>query len=285
VKSAPWRSIKRRRRASGKGPSRSAGLGGACRRRGRAREAWWIRCRVDMDGFSGARHVGRDGRTQYAWPPPRPARRRDAVSSRVRIVLDSNENVGAKGRSTAIGGADYPLIKPISPTPPALSVNGRHAEASRYVREALKRDRDVPEFRRVAMAEAHAGSRRLGGGAQIPRHIVERRPEWLLARALLTICLVGIDQFQEPAAGVEAIRRLSLGFSAFSVLSERSRFRRIGADAGPGVPARGDVIVLSRSDRRVVPARRSFVAAWRICVSCRWRSSENRPRNGCKGGS
>jgi tetratricopeptide (TPR) repeat protein len=91
---------------------------------------------------------------------------------------------------------------------------GRHAEALRYVREALKLNRGVPEFYMIAMAEAYVGLKRFDAAVPILRQIIKHRPEWLMARTLLTICLVALGQLQEAAAAVEAIRRLSPGFSA-----------------------------------------------------------------------
>jgi tetratricopeptide (TPR) repeat protein len=64
------------------------------------------------------------------------------------------------------------------------------------------------------MAEAYVGLRRFGEASQILRQIVERRPEWLMARALLAICQVGLGQFQEATATVDAILRLSPRFTA-----------------------------------------------------------------------
>lgn len=110
--------------------------------------------------------------------------------------------------------SDPNLADPLHVLGIVLVCVGRHAEALRYTREALKLNRGVPEFYLLAMAEANLGLRRFGAAAHILGQIVERRPEWLMARALLAICLVGLGQAQEATAAVEAMRRLSPGFSA-----------------------------------------------------------------------
>lgn len=110
--------------------------------------------------------------------------------------------------------SDPNLADPLHVLGVVLVCNGRHAEALRYIREALKLNRGAPEFYLIAMAEAHLGLRRFGAAAHILGQIVERRPEWLMAWALLAICLVGLGQLQDAVAAVEAMRRLNPGFSA-----------------------------------------------------------------------
>lgn len=110
--------------------------------------------------------------------------------------------------------SDPNLADPLHVLGIVLVCRGRHAEALRYIREALKLNRGVPEFYLIAMAEAYAGLRRFGDAAHILGQIVERRPEWLMARALLAICLIGLGKPQEAAAAVDAILRLSPRFTA-----------------------------------------------------------------------
>jgi TolB-like protein len=110
--------------------------------------------------------------------------------------------------------SDPNLADPLHVLGIVLVCRGHDDEALRYLREALKLNRGVPEFYLIAMAEAHVGLRRFGAAAQILNQIVKRRPEWLMARALLAICLTGLGQREEAAAAVEAIRRFSPGFSA-----------------------------------------------------------------------
>ena len=110
--------------------------------------------------------------------------------------------------------SDPNLADPLHVLCIVLVCRGRHSEALRYIREALKLNRGAPEFYLIAMAEAHIGLRHFGAAAHILSQIVERRSEWLMARALLAICLVGLGQLQEAAAAVEAIHRLSPRFSA-----------------------------------------------------------------------
>lgn len=110
--------------------------------------------------------------------------------------------------------SDPNLADPLHVLGIVLVCRGRHAEALRYIREALKLNRGVPEFYLIAMAEAELGLRRFGAAAHILNQIVQRRPEWLMARALLVISLVGLGQLEEAATAVEAMRRLSPGFSA-----------------------------------------------------------------------
>jgi tetratricopeptide (TPR) repeat protein len=110
--------------------------------------------------------------------------------------------------------SDPNLADPLHVLAIVLVCMDRHAEALRYVREALKLNRGVPEFYMIAMAEAYVGLKRFDAAVPILRQIIKHRPEWLMARTLLTICLVALGQLQEAAAAVEAIRRLSPGFSA-----------------------------------------------------------------------
>jgi TolB-like protein/tetratricopeptide (TPR) repeat protein len=167
----------------------------------------------------------------FGWSPDRGASEKEALrlldeafalwpdhamarSELAHLFMIQGKFDAAWGEALRAVESDPNLADPLHVLAIVLVCMDRHAEALRYVREALKLNRGVPEFYMIAMAEAYVGLKRFDAAVPILRQIIKHRPEWLMARTLLTICLVALGQLQEAAAAVEAIRRLSLGFSA-----------------------------------------------------------------------
>lgn len=122
-------------------------------------------------------------------------------------------------------------------------------EALHYSREALRCTLAAPDYNLHGMAEAHLGGERFAEAAAVARRILERRPDWLMTRALLVISLMNAGRKDEARRLAAEIRATNPRFTA-------TRWRK----------------TLLYSDRADVPV-------WRRCWSKRaCRTDVGRPR-------
>lgn len=95
-----------------------------------------------------------------------------------------------------------------------LNSLGRFDEALRYSREANQRSPTAPDPYRAVMLDAYIGLRRWPDAVALARHIVARRPNWLLTRAALAICLEALKLHQEARREAEEIHTRNPKFTA-----------------------------------------------------------------------
>lgn len=95
-----------------------------------------------------------------------------------------------------------------------LSCLGRLDEALRYSREENQRSSTVPDFHFVVMLDAYVGLHRWRDAVALARHIIARRPNWLMVRSALVICLEALELPQEARREAEETNARNPKFTA-----------------------------------------------------------------------
>jgi adenylate cyclase len=95
-----------------------------------------------------------------------------------------------------------------------LNALGRFDEALRYSREANQRSPTAPDPYLAVMLDAYIGLRRWPDAVALARHIVSRRPSWLMQRSALAISLEALELHEEARRQVEEIYARNPNFTA-----------------------------------------------------------------------
>ena len=95
-----------------------------------------------------------------------------------------------------------------------LNALGRFDEALRYSREATQRSPTAPDPYLAVMLDAYVGLHRWPDAVALARHIIARRPNWLMQRSALVISLEALELHQEARREVEEINARNPKFTA-----------------------------------------------------------------------
>ena len=95
-----------------------------------------------------------------------------------------------------------------------LSALGRFDESLRYSREATQRSPTAPDPYLAIMLDAYIGLQRWPDAVALARHIIVRRPNWLMQRCALAISLEALELHQEARREIDKINARNPKFTA-----------------------------------------------------------------------
>ena len=95
-----------------------------------------------------------------------------------------------------------------------LACLGLQREALKFLRQAMKLNPGTPDFYLITLAEAYVALSQYDEALPIVRRIRARRPEWLMAQALMAIVYMGLDQPEEARCVVDNMLAMSPRFTA-----------------------------------------------------------------------